>query len=106
MFRPLQDQRQDLVNVTIEGREVAVPRGQSVAAAALAQGLIPTRTTAELGAPRAPFCMMGVCFECLMVIDGQPNRQACQIAVAEGMRIERQCGAGADWPPAPGMAHD
>ena len=106
MFRPLHDQHQDLVTVIIEGQAVAVPRGQSVAAAVLTQGLIPTRTTPELGTPRAPLCMMGVWFDCLMVIDGQPNRQACQVVVAEGMRIERQQGTGRDWPPPPGLAHD
>jgi predicted molibdopterin-dependent oxidoreductase YjgC len=36
--------------------------------------------------------MMGVCFECLMEIDGVPNRQACQVRVADGMRIRRQQG--------------
>ena len=36
--------------------------------------------------------MMGVCFECLMVIDGVPSRQACMVTVREGMRIERQTG--------------
>jgi predicted molibdopterin-dependent oxidoreductase YjgC len=101
MFRSLHDQRQDLVTVIIEGQKVAVPRGRSVAAVALERGLVPTRTTPELGSPRAPLCMMGVCFECLMVIDGQPNRQACQVRVAEGMRIERQQGAGEGWPPPP-----
>jgi hypothetical protein len=37
--------------------------------------------------------MMGVCFECLMVIDGVENRQGCLILVREGMRVERQRGA-------------
>lgn len=37
--------------------------------------------------------MMGVCYECLMVIDGVASRQACLVPVAEGMRIERQPGA-------------
>jgi hypothetical protein len=36
--------------------------------------------------------MMGVCFECLMVIDGMPSRQACMVRVTPGMRIERQLG--------------
>ncbi|OOY44644.1 sarcosine oxidase, partial [Solemya velum gill symbiont] len=36
----------------------------------------------------------GVCFDCLVEIDGKPNRQACMIKVAEGMRIRRQHGAG------------
>ena len=45
------------------------------------------------GAPRAPYCMMGVCFDCLMTIDGVASRQACLVPVREGMRIERQRGA-------------
>ncbi len=78
------------VTVTIEGRPVQVPAGESVAAAVLADGLGYTRTTPISGAPRAPLCMMGVCFDCLMEIDGVANRQACQVTVAEGMRIRRQ----------------
>jgi predicted molibdopterin-dependent oxidoreductase YjgC len=37
--------------------------------------------------------MMGVCFDCLMEIDGVPNRQACQVLVREGMQVRRQEGA-------------
>jgi predicted molibdopterin-dependent oxidoreductase YjgC len=37
--------------------------------------------------------MMGVCFDCLMEIDGIPNRQACLVTVTEGMRINLQHGA-------------
>jgi D-hydroxyproline dehydrogenase subunit gamma len=40
--------------------------------------------------PRAPLCMMGVCFECLVEIDGQANQQGCMVRVREGMRIRRQ----------------
>ena len=41
------------------------------------------------GSPRAPFCMMGVCFECLVEVDGIGNRQACMIRVKDGMRVNR-----------------
>ena len=71
-----------------------VPAGESVAAAVLVHALDHTRTTPISGAPRAPLCMMGVCFECLMEIDGVANRQACLVPVAEGMRIRRQNGVG------------
>lgn len=85
----------DWVSVSIDGEPVRVAAGQSVAAAVLAQGLSWTRRTPLSGTPRAPLCMMGVCFECLMEIDGVANRQACQVTVADGMRIRRQRGAGA-----------
>ena len=45
------------------------------------------------GAPRGPYCLMGVCFDCLAEIDGVPNRQSCMIAALPGMRIRRQRGA-------------
>ena len=94
MFKRLEEPTTDSVTVDIEGVAVSVPAGQSVAAAVLAHGLMPTRNTAVSGKPRAPFCMMGVCFDCVMEIDGKPNRQACMVTVAEGMRIRRQHGAG------------
>jgi predicted molibdopterin-dependent oxidoreductase YjgC len=75
------------VSVTVDGKPVAVPAGASVAAALLLAGAVPSRTNPVSHAPRAPFCMMGVCFECLVEIDGVPERQACMIAAAEGMRI-------------------
>lgn len=94
MFKRLEETASDSVTVEIEGALVRVPAGESVAAAVLAHGLMPTRCTAVSGKPRAPFCMMGVCFDCLMEIDGKPNRQACMVTVAQGMRIRRQRGAG------------
>lgn len=84
----------DTVSVSIDGESVRVVAGQSVAAAVLGHGLAWTRRTPVSGAERAPLCMMGVCFECLMEIDGVPNRQACLVTVADGMRIRRQRGSG------------
>ena len=95
MFKRLEDSPAKSVTVTIDGQTVQVPKGESVAAAVLVHGPGHTRTTPVSGAPRAPFCMMGVCFECLMVIDGQPNQRACRERVHEGMTIERQHGTGA-----------
>ena len=37
--------------------------------------------------------MMGVCFECLVTVDGEPNRQACLETVRGGMIVEPQAGA-------------
>ena len=41
-------------------------------------------------ASAAPYCMMGVCFDCLAEIDGVPNRQSCMVEARPGMRIRRQ----------------
>ena len=91
MFRRL---REDgvAVNVTIDGDAFVAREGDSVAAALLASGRTTCRTTPVSGAPRAPYCMMGVCFDCLVVVDGVGNRQGCLVRVAEGMAIETQRG--------------
>ncbi len=94
MFRFSGEPDTTMVSITIDGREIEVPRGTSVAAAVLASGLDHVRTTPVSGSPRGPLCLMGVCYDCLMVIDGRPNRRACQEIVHEGMQVERQHGVG------------
>ena len=94
MFKRLDSPPEKCVTITIDGKPFEAAAGETVAAAVLLSGIGYTRTTPVSDAPRAPFCLMGVCYECLMVIDGQPNRRACQEYVIEGMRIERQHGAG------------
>lgn len=92
MFKTLPDAAAATVTIQINGAPFHAPAGCTAAAALLLAGAIPTRTTPVSGAPRAPYCMMGVCFECLVEIDGVPNQQACMVPVADGMRIGRQAG--------------
>jgi sarcosine oxidase subunit alpha len=92
MFRRLHDNAGALVHITVDGRRVEAREGESVAAAVLAAGFTSCRTTPVSGAPRAPFCMMGACFDCLVTIDGVGNRQACMVVVREGMAITAQRG--------------
>jgi hypothetical protein len=93
MFRARPDARAPTVEVLVEGAPVRVPAGASAAAAVLIAGLPAIRETPVGGSPRAPLCLMGVCFDCLAEIDGVPNRQSCMVTVAPGMRIARQRGA-------------
>jgi predicted molibdopterin-dependent oxidoreductase YjgC len=92
MFRRLPEIAGDGVTLTIDGRRIAARAGDTVAAALLAAGITHCRTTPVTGAPRAPYCMMGVCFDCLVTIDGVGNRQACLVAVRDGMAVETQRG--------------
>ena len=80
------------VSVSVDGKPVTVPAGASVAAALLLADAIPTRASPVSRSPRAPYCMMGVCFECLVTIDGVGNRQGCLIRVRDGMAVETQRG--------------
>jgi len=79
------------VSLTLDGEPVTAYEGESVAALLLAEGHVATRTTRR-GAPRGVFCGMGVCFDCLVVVDGIPNTRACVTWVREGMAVARQSG--------------
>lgn len=92
MFQRLPDPSRPEVSITVDGKAVTAREGDSVAAALLGAGSVACRTTPVTGAPRAPFCMMGVCFDCLVVVDGTPNVQGCMTRVHAGMRIETQAG--------------
>jgi hypothetical protein len=80
------------VTVAVDGIAVTARVGDTVAAALLAAGFLSFRTSPVSGAPRGPYCMMGVCFDCLTTIDGVGSRQSCLVLVREGMRIETQRG--------------
>jgi predicted molibdopterin-dependent oxidoreductase YjgC len=94
MFKRLEKNPEKQVTVFIDDAPFVVPAGETIAAAVLVSGFRYTRTTPVSDTPRAPFCLMGSCYECLMVVDGLPNQRACKLTVAEGMKIERQRGSG------------
>ena len=81
----------DCVQFTLDGVPATAPAGVTVAAALLAHSGAWTRQTAQ-GAPRTAYCMMGVCFDCLVEVDGAPNTQACMTLLREGMTVRRQTG--------------
>lgn len=93
MFRRLPEDKRATVTLSVDGQSIEAREGDSVAAALLAAGLLLSRSTPVSNAPRAPYCMMGVCFECLMTIDGVGSRQACMVPVRQGMDVRTQHGA-------------
>lgn len=93
LFRPLArvgGSATATVAVIFNGQPLQVPIGSSVAAGLLAAGVKQFRDSPVSGVARGPYCMMGVCFECLLEIDGVPNRQGCLIPLKEGMSIRTQ----------------
>lgn len=93
MFTPRPEARPATVRVFVDDVAVLVPVGASAAAAVLLAGAPLIRETPVTGAPRLPWCLMGVCFDCLAEIDGVANQQACMLPVAPEMRIVPQRGA-------------
>jgi predicted molibdopterin-dependent oxidoreductase YjgC len=79
------------VTITVDGEPLQAHVGETVAAALIAQDAAGIRTTRG-GAPRGLYCGMGVCFDCLVVVDGLPNTRACMTWVRDGMEIRHMDG--------------
>jgi len=92
LFEPLAIRPAATVAIEIDGTSRRVPGHYSVAAALLESGAASCRTAPVSGEARGPFCMMGLCFDCLVEIDDVPNLQACMTRVREGMRIRSMSG--------------
>jgi predicted molibdopterin-dependent oxidoreductase YjgC len=78
------------VVITVDGREVRASRGQTVAGVLLAEGQPALRETRREGAPRGLFCGMGICYDCLVTVDGQHNVRACVTYERDGLRVTTQ----------------
>ncbi|MEP6952677.1 MAG: (2Fe-2S)-binding protein [Solirubrobacteraceae bacterium] len=77
-----------------DGESVPARPGQTIAAALLADGHRVLRRTRVAGAPRGMFCGIGACFDCLVVVNGQPGVRACLAEPADGDDVRTQDGAG------------
>lgn len=89
MFRTLLEPEPG-VTLLLDGQPVAAQAGETVAAVLLRQHEVWSRKSPVSGARRAPYCMMGVCFDCLAEVDGQGSTQTCLTIVRDGMEVRRQ----------------
>jgi hypothetical protein len=78
------------------GRAIPFRAGQTVGAALVSAGIRSWRTTRVEGRPRGLFCGIGICFDCLVIIDGEPNQRACLALARAGMDVQPQEGTGHD----------
>ncbi|MFZ4213761.1 (2Fe-2S)-binding protein [Pantoea endophytica] len=93
MFRKLnQPDGSAKVVIYIDGEATEAEAGETVAAVLLRQRRLMSRTTPVQMSERAPYCMMGVCFDCLAEVDGQGSVQTCLVTVKDNMQVERQLG--------------
>jgi len=81
------------VELYVDGKLIRASEEQTLALALMEAGVTPIRYSAVSGEPRAPLCLMGVCFDCLVQVDGRANVQACMVRVSPGMRVVLQHGA-------------
>lgn len=83
------------IEFTYDGEKIDAITGQSVAAALLAANQRTLRKTRFNNNDRGVFCGIGVCFDCLVVIDGITNQRACLIEAKPGMKVQTQVGSDA-----------
>lgn len=76
----------DTVTIVVDGCDIRVPRGTSVASALLGAGMGAFRRSVQ-GQSRGPLCGMGICYECRVTIDDVPHRRACLVTVADGLSV-------------------
>lgn len=96
MFRAMllpADQQRRLIELVVDGQHVPAREGETLAIALLNAGVVHFRHTPVSGQPRAPLCLMGVCFDCLVEVDGKQNVQSCMVQVCEGMQVRLPNGA-------------
>ncbi len=74
------------VEIKVNGRKVLVPAGTIVAAAIALAGETRFRRSV-MASPRGPLCGMGVCMECRVTINGQPQCRSCQTLCEPGMEV-------------------
>ncbi len=70
-----------------DGDPVPFTPGQSVGAALMAHGIASWRTTRFDERPRGLFCGIGVCFDCLVTVDGQRSQRACVTPAQPGQDV-------------------
>jgi len=80
-------------DIEVDGRLVPAAPGQTIAAALIGAGIVVFRHT-PTGAPRGVFCGMGVCFDCLVTVDGLAEQRACMTPVRQGMRVQTRSAEG------------
>ncbi len=83
-------ERERQIEIEVDGELVVAYDGESIAAALIASGRRTFRHTAKHGSPRGIFCGMGVCFDCLMTVDGVPNVRTCVTPARAGMKVQTQ----------------
>lgn len=76
------------ITITLDGAPITARPGQTIAAALIDNGVRSWRTTRNDRRPRGVFCGIGVCYDCLLTIDGQPNQRACLAPAFDGTACE------------------
>jgi predicted molibdopterin-dependent oxidoreductase YjgC len=87
-------EKREEIEITVDGKVVKAIDGEPIASALLAAGITTFRRTSKKGEPRGYFCGIGLCTDCMMVVDGRSNVRTCVTPVKKGMQVQTQVGLG------------
>ena len=78
------------IGIIVDGKPAIGLAGQTIAAIMMAEGQLSWRRSSVAGEPRGLFCGIGICFDCLVVVNGERDVRACQRRAVGGDAIEFQ----------------
>ena len=87
---PIEPRSGEQLSFSLDGEPITGLRGQTIAGALLGQGIVSWRSTSVAAAPRGVFCGIGVCFDCILEVNGVRDIRACQRRVGEGDVVRTQ----------------
>ncbi|GAA1941097.1 (2Fe-2S)-binding protein [Agromyces allii] len=87
---PIRRRDETAIGISVDGEPIAGVEGQSIAGVVLARGRLAWRTTSAEGRPRGLFCGIGVCFDCIVTVNGERDVRACQRRASDGDVVETQ----------------
>lgn len=87
---PIRPARTEPVRIIVNGTPVTGVLGQTLAGVMLAAGLSSWRRTSRENRPRGVFCGIGVCFDCVAVVNGLADVRVCQRRACDGDVVELQ----------------
>ena len=76
------------VYFSFNGKSFECESGQTIAAALIAADQRELRSTRFGNEPRSIFCGIGICYDCVVVVDGIANQRSCLVEVKSGMKVE------------------
>lgn len=87
---PIRPEPAQSLALSLDGAPLSGITGQTIAGVVLASGRLSWRTSSHLGKPRGLFCGIGVCFDCIVIVNGERDVRACQRRAVDGDVVESQ----------------
>lgn len=81
---PIRPETTTMLSITVDGEAITGVHGQSIAGVMMASDRLALRQTAKHDQPRGVFCGIGVCFDCLVEVNGLRDVRACQRKASDG----------------------